>query len=397
MTHQEPDPGAGPLIDRGIRLISALSVGIGPRPPCSAREEEASALICDQLERLGLSPKVDGFASARSFGPSYLVIFGMALLSWSVERRRRCLSAGLGAGAAVLGIAESRFSSMSPLALLRRRTSQNVSATIEPKGSVERTVCLVSHMDSSRSGLMFHPKVTPHLGLAVSAVGVAVAFQALAPLLRLLPAGRASLLASRLLVAAGAGLVAQREVVGSDVPGANDNASGVAACLALAARFTELPLESTRLVVLVTGSEESGVFGMRKFLASNDTSEWSFVNFDGVGADAPLRVLSSEGGPLSGLKADPGLLTAAEAVGREFPELRAEPLANGSGLPYDATPVMQAGGRAISIVNQEGAIPNYHWPSDTADRISPSAFRRAVEFGGRLVERIDRGGADGQP
>jgi len=96
-----------------------------------------------------------------------------------------------------------------------------------------------------------------------------------------------------------------------------------------------------------------------------------------------------EGGPLSTLHADPGLLEAAEAVGVKHPELRAEPLANGSGLPYDATPVMAAGGKAISIVNQEGAIPNYHWPTDTFDRISPEAFERAVKFGAALVRQLD--------
>ena len=49
------------------------------------------------------------------------------------------------------------------------------------------------------------------------------------------------------------------------------------------------------------------------------------------------------------------------------------PLAGGSGLPYDSTPVLVSGGRAISIVNQDGAIPNYHWPSDSFSEISKSA------------------------
>lgn len=236
---------------------------------------------------------------------------------------------------------------------------------------------------------MFHPKVTPHLGNAVAAVSLGVFVQALAPLLRRFAPGRLLVLLSRVLVALGAGLVLEREIRGEDVPGANDNASGVAACLALASHFVAEPLASSRLVVLVTGSEESGVFGIREFLESHDTEGWLFVNFDGVGADAPLRVLSKEGGPLSTLRADPELLEAAAAVGTENPELLADPLANGSGLPYDATPVLAAGGRAISVVNQEGAIPNYHWPTDTADRISPEAFARAIEFGARLVRRLD--------
>ena len=78
---------------------------------------------------------------------------------------------------------------------------------------------------------------------------------------------------------------------------------------------------------------------MREFLRSHDTSGWLFVNFDGVSADAPLRVLSREAGP-AGSKPDPGLMEAARKVGERDPELAAEPLLDGSGLPYDATAVM---------------------------------------------------------
>lgn len=372
-----------------LGLIDGLSVGIGPRPPGSAEEAVAAEILAEELRLLGLEPRFEEFATARSFGPSYLVVFGLALSAAVIERRSRGLGAMVGASAAALGLAESRFSPRSPLKLLRRKRSRNVVATIEAAGEFTRTVCLVSHMDSSRSGLMFHPRVTPHLGNAVAAVGAAVFVQALAPLLRRTAPGRAVLKVARTLVIAGAGLVLERELRGEDVPGANDNASGAGACLALASRFVTEPLERTRVIVLVTASEESGVFGMREFLRAHDTKDWTFVNFDGVGADAPLRVLSKEGGPLSNLKADPELLELVAALGKERPELRAEPLAHGSGLPYDATPVIQAGGRAISIVNQEGAIPNYHWPTDTADRISVTALRRAIEFGARLVRAID--------
>ncbi len=376
-------------LKEGLKLISFLSAGIGPRPPCSDEEELACHLISGELAEMGLVPEVSEFRSCRSFGPAYLAIFGTALLSSVTACRFPRFSAIAGIKAAALALIESRFAARSPLNVLLNSTSRNVEATIEPSGGVERTVCLVSHMDSSRSGLMFHPKVTPYLGKAVAAAGAAVMLQALSPVLRRIPLGKAVLVGSRALIVTGFGLVLEREIRGEDVPGANDNASGAAACLCLASLFSDQPLSSTRVVVLVTGSEESGVFGMRHFLSTYDTEGWQFINFDGVGADAPLRVLSKEGGPLSSLKADGGLLQAAEEVGRTLPQLRAEPLADGSGLPYDATPVMAAGGKAISVVNQEGAIPNYHWPSDTVDAISDVAFRTATEFAAKLVRKLD--------
>jgi len=372
----------------GLGVINSLADGIGPRPPTSDAEAMGAALIADELEDLGLLPVIEEFPSLRSFGPSYLIVFGLALKAWVLQRRFPVVSALAGGSAAALGLLESRYV-RNPLDLLCTRASRNVWTSIEPSGEPERTVCLVSHMDSSRSGLMFHPKVTPHLGNAVAAVGIGVFVQASAPFLRRFAPGRAIALFSRLLVAAGAGLVLEREIRGTDVPGANDNASGAGACLALASHFSANRLETTRLVVLVTGSEESGVFGIREFLDAHDTEGWDFINFDGVGADAPLRVLSKEGGPLSVLRADPGLMEAAAAVGAEVPELEARPLENGSGLPYDATPVMARGGRAMTIVNQEGPIPNYHWPTDTTENISRSSFERAVNFAARLVMRLD--------
>jgi hypothetical protein len=391
----EVDPG----------LIVRLSEGIGPRPPTSNREHVAAEVIAGELEELGLSTKIEEFDSQRSFGPTYLAIFGLALLAWPLGRSSRAgarAAGGLsGLGAAVLGAAESGFALWSPLNLLRSRTSRNLWAATEPSAAAaqaspgevslepRRTICLVSHMDSSRSGLMFHPSVTPHLGKLVGAAGLSAMVNALAPLLNRLWPGRILLWLARVLIGGSAAIVLERELRGEDVPGANDNASGVAACLNLATHFTRHPLEHSRLVILVTGSEESGVIGMRDFLRNYDTKGWLFVNLDGVSAEAPLRVLSRENGP-GGSKADPEMLAAAAEVGEEQPELEARPLRDGSGLPYDATAVLARGGRAISIVNQEGAIPNYHWPTDTADRVSEEAFGRAVKFAAALIRKLDR-------
>ncbi len=382
---------ASEACESGLECIRELSERIGPRAPCSPEEKGAATCIAERLSGLGLEPEIEEFASTRSFGAVYLAIFATALGGGFLQGVRGLrvvghLAAAVGAATAVL---EGRFHPGGVASLLRRERSVNVHASIEPSGAVERTVCLVSHMDSSRAGLMFHPRVVAHLGALVSAAGFSALLQVISgPLMRVRRL-RPLVLVSRGLVALGLGLIVEREVRGSDVPGANDNASGVGACVALAETLVGSPLKRARVVILVTGSEESGALGMREFLSRHNTGGWWFVNFDGVGADAPLRVLSKEGGPLSAVDADPELLELARQVGAEDPELLASPLAHGSGLPYDSTPVLVRGGRAISVVNQEGAIPDYHWPTDRMDRISPEAFSRAVRFGRKLVEKLD--------
>lgn len=393
----DPDPARAselPESRYGLSVIERLSVGIGPRPPGSAAETEAAGYVARELEKLDLIPEVETFRSGRSFGPTYLMVFGLALAGSLLQRLPGFRSAGhaLAGLGAYTAIQEGRFSRRGPAWLLRRRESRNVFATIEPEADASRTVCLVSHLDSSRSGLMFHPRVTPRLGTLIRAVGGAVLLQVVAGPLERIRWLRSAVWASRLLSFLAFTLVAEREIRGEDVPGANDNASGVGACLALARSLERTPLETTRVVILITGSEESGPLGIRDFLSRHDTDGWIFLNFDGVGADAPLRVLVREAGGLAPVNADPGLLAHAAAIGAVNPELAAPPLDLGSGLPYDATPVLAAGGRAISVVNQgEGAIPDYHWPTDRMDRISAETFDLALRFGRALLERIDRG------
>ena len=186
----------------------------------------------------------------------------------------------------------------------------------------------------------------------------------------------------------------EREIRGVDVPGANDNASGAAATAVLAAECAATPLSSTRLVLLITGSEEANVIGSRAFLDAHDTSGWLFLNFDGVGAPAALHHLHREGGALRSWPSDPGLRAVAERVSESCPELSLSGTDKSSGLPYDSTPILARGGRAITLTVQNGSIPNYHWPTDTAERIDREVLARALEAGREMIAAIDRGEAD---
>lgn len=373
-------------LETGVEAVRVLSDVIGPRPSASVEEAAAASYVSGLLRDMGLEPSTELFRSSRSFGPSYMLAFGLAAAAGLFKRRP--LRYVTGAVAAGLGLADSRFSRFGASALTKWRTSRNVFATLEPSSVPERTVCIVSHLDSSRSGLMFHPSVTPVLGKVVAAAGTSLILQAMDPLIGRGP-GRWLIWKARMFCAIAFGVILERELRGKNVSGTNDNASGVGACLALAARFSREPLRHTRLVLLATGSEESGVYGMSEFLRSHDTEGWCFLNFDGVSAEASLRVLSKEGGPLGSANADGELLELSARVGERRPELEAVPLKHGSGLPYDATPVMAAGGRAMTIVNQDGAIPDYHWPTDRFDRFSTPSFERAVNFAEQLLLEID--------
>ena len=203
------------------------------------------------------------------------------------------------AGLALIAAALEADTRVRPVSkLLSRAPSANLTASIAPRERQLRRVVLVGHMDSTRSGLVFHPKVIGQLERLTRIPPVSTALVALAPLLgRRSPARavRSAGIAGLLLTLA---LLAERELRGEDVAGANDNASGTAVAMQLAAELSAAPLRNTRVDLLITGCEESWMLGACAYLdALGPEAELApeqrpiFLNFDTVaGPGVPLTI-----------------------------------------------------------------------------------------------------------
>ena len=381
-----------------LEWVRLLADEIGPRRPTGPAERRAAELVADRLSKRGLVVEQRHFDAYSTFGLPYGTALGVALLGIPVARRRPLVASGLAAAGAALTSAEDGLINRPLTRALARKPSRNLVATIEPSGETVRTVCLVSHLDSSRSGLMFHRRFLPFLHAWVATQAAAFGIAVAGPLLRRLPFGRGLLAGAYGVLLAGLGLLLERELRGEDVPGANDNATGVGAVATLASELADAPLTETRVVCLFTGCEEAGLLGADAFVCElesrpEDWRSWAFVNFDGVGAPATLRFLREEG-VLNRWPADAHLARIAEEVSRRRPELGLEGTRHNAGLTYDTTPVMARGGRAITFSTQDATIPNYHSPTDTVENLDPSALGRAIEVGREMLTAIDRGEAD---
>ncbi len=382
-----------------LDLIETLAGEIGPRRPTSRAEAVAAEVLRDVLGSRGVAARVEPFPAYASFGYPYGVIGALACAPALLPRRWRGLRGAVAAlGAALLAAEGGLLATPLSAGLARRATSRNVVATIEPTGEPARTLCLMAHLDSSRSGLLFHPAAGPYLRRWLELQSAASFALAAEPVLARTPAGRAVIGAARAASAAGLALLAERELRGVDVAGANDNASGAAAVVQLAVELASARPEATRIVVLIAGSEEAGMLGARAFLRGRETRGWLFLNFDGVGAPAPLRYLRSEG-IVRKWPADPALVRLAESVRADRPELGLEPAVAPIGLTYDATAVLARGGRALTLVagDDDGRIPNYHQPTDTVSNLDLERLDRALEVGRALIAGIERGEADRRP
>ena len=182
-------------------------------------------------------------------------------------------------------------------------------------------------------------------------------------------------------------------MLSSVVPGAGDNASGVATVLRLADRYGE-QLESFDVWVLFTGAQESMQLGMAAFLKRHrkelDRSSTVFLCIDDVGR-GDVRYARKEGYVLA-YPFHPDLVALCEQLREEDEEdgyYDVRPAV--SRIATDAYRARVAGYPSISIgcANEHGYPTHYHQPSDTPETIDPDALQRAYEFCSELIELID--------
>jgi hypothetical protein len=257
--------------------------------------------------------------------------------------------------------------------LLPKGEGTNVSARLPARGVHLRTVVLVAHHDAARTGLMWDPRLTGP-GDRVAARSGKRASLALLPELALVAAAALGWRKLPAAVLAMAAAMALDQARSPTVPGANDNASGVAAVLELVGRLAAERPDGVELIALFPGCEESGMGGMAAWLESEeaktlDPERTLVVGLDTVGSGEPV-VLEGEAGLWTTRYRDEHV-AAAERLGLR--RWRAggwtDPgLARFGGLP------------AVSILSvHEGGFPHYHLPSDTPEKVDIGCVERCLE------------------
>jgi hypothetical protein len=354
------------------------------RRSASPAERVSAAWVADRLREAGVADvRVEPYTFQSTYAAAHAVHFAAGLLA--LKRGSRTLAA------AALASFELEYSGRSQWLrrLLPAGEGANVVGRLPARGKVQRTLVLVAHHDAAHTGLAWSPALLrpgdaraartgrraslallPEVALAVAAIGPS----------RFRRAAAGVLAASLALVAD----VAR----GSVVPGANDNASGVAALLALVERLAHEPVRGLEVLAVVPGGEEAGMGGMSAWLAGArsalDADRTVVVGLDTVGSGEPV-VLTAEGGlwPVRYDAEDVALaVRAAAAAGVPLRHWRL-------GAWTDPVLARVAGLRAISLLSvRDGGFPNYHLPTDTPDavdldcveRCGEAAFAIAVEW-----------------
>ncbi len=162
-------------------------------------------------------------------------------------------------------------------------------------------------------------------------------------------------------------------------PGADDNASGTAAVLAMARQVAETPLARPLLVAFWSG-EESGLLGSTAFVRDEivPAELLAYVNLDMVGRleDNRLTVQALGSSPVW-----PRIVERANVPGGFDLALGDDPY-----LPTDSSAFNSAGVPTLNLFT--GTHPDYHRPTDTADRLNYEGLARVARFAGLVARRV---------
>jgi hypothetical protein len=290
--------------------------------------------------------------------------------------------------------------------LLFRRVSQNVVSPGNRPDAPARLI-LMAHYDAARTGYVFS-KASKRIRRLPERTRLALGpfrlffWVGLAPLLPILGARMAGVDATWLsavqavptVVLIIAAFLLIDIALSEIVPGAYDNASGVAAVLSAADELTTDPPANLDVWVVLTGSEESFCEGSRAFIRSRrkqlDRANTYLLNVDSVSSGGVAYEISQ--GAVISIPHDRLLIEFCEA-------LATAGAADGGAMPIrhalldDALPPRIRKFRAITLrtTDADGNLaPWYHTHDDVPERVDSAALGHATDFVVALSRLIDR-------
>ena len=163
--------------------------------------------------------------------------------------------------------------------------------------------------------------------------------------------------------------------------GADDNASGTAAVLAIAESLSRQQPRRRHLVIGLWSAEEIGLVGSAAFVAAPPVPVAeiaAYLNYDMVGRMQDNKLTIQATGTSA---AWPSLLERANVAAGFDVVLQSD--------PYQPTDVASFNGAGVpSLSFTTGAHVDYHKPSDTADKINFEDLDRIADLGAAIVRNL---------
>jgi hypothetical protein len=271
-----------------------------------------------------------------------------------------------------------------------KRVGTNVEARIPAAGGLRRTVVVVAHHDAAHNGFIWHPRTVDAGRRLAARTGTTPSYMGL-PLMAMvaIAAGPALLQRIGLAVLGISIMLSVQAAFSRTVPGANDNATGVAGLLELGRRLARNPIDGLEVILLSPGGEEAGGVGIAGWLkqerANLDPATTLFVGLDSIGSGEPV-VSARECTTGRYRKEDIQLVEhAADRAGL------ARPRRVGLGAISDPLVVRYRGFHSISLLSwRDGMIANLHRTSDVPDNVDWASAERVTDLAYAAIKQWAR-------
>ena len=380
----------------------------GHRGSGTDAEDRAANYLIDELRASGINTEKELFHSSNSLATRVLVhviiaVIGLAFF-WVIPLLTACT--GLAVLASITAESTTRFKLLSRL--VPKARSRNVVGRIRPQKCnphLHRLI-LCAHIDTQRTGLMWRDKVARRfitLSYKVRGPLKSPSFLVMSAFTIQTLFGLTLLVWPNVLVTIPTvsvllllygfnGTLLVDWSFGEYTPGACDNATGIAATLALAERWAKEPIDNVELVILLSGCEEIGALGAAAWLdrhkseLKNDSC--SFLVFDLLGYGLPRF-----------LKREYSLAALPVCYPREIIRL-CKNVAHHIGLNEAGPHSLMTGSDAVAFLNRGipgatiltfedgGYVPNYHQMTDTSARLDFETVWSATEFGWEVLKEL---------
>ena len=380
------------------------------RAPGTDAERRAAVHLAGRLEDIGRDAKTEAIMVRPRFALTHLIHALLAIAGGLVAASEDPIPRVVGT-LVVLFAAISAFGDLTgSFHLVRRLTGRRASQNVVSREDDGKpgTLVLVAHYDAARSGAVFSDRairrrarigrlirrpIGPFEPLFWSIMAVLVCCAIRLTGVEGVALNAVQFVPTIVLIVA-VPLLADI-MLSPIVPGASDNASGVATVLKLADRYSD-DLVDFDLWVLLTGAQESMQLGMSAFLKRHKAelapSTTVFLCVDNVG-HGDIRYTTKEG-YLVAAAYHPDLVALchelrAEDEEEDEPYYRARPVVSRIATDARRARAKRYPAIAIGAANELGYAPHYHQPTDTPDTVDETTLRRAYEFCSELIELID--------
>lgn len=377
------------------------------RGTTTAEERKAADILQGHLERLGATVERQRFRTSKTYISEVWWLLSVLILGLILIPCISWIALGLVALSVVISLLYFDWR-ITPVSFLPPRgESANVIGrmiqTADPDktshtGPPKNRLILMAHYDSAPVSLLYLPSMVKSFrrSLLIS-LGLMVAAFIMA-LIETLGYGKPVVAWLRWVFVVyflGQGIMSTIDYLRFGfTKGAADNATGVAAAMATSERLWRTPIPGWEVTAVLTGAEEAGMVGSRKYLKEHRAElvpDTSFVlNFDNIGS-GDLKVITKTGSIINVVYDNP-LVSAANETSKADPRFSRISQGVWHTGDFDSIWFMRAGipSLTLSAQNSDGQIPNLHRPGDTVENVDPALLPMAVEFAEATIRRLAR-------